>query len=140
MSLTPSCDARLGWANSCPRHREAFHYGNVSDRLDQRLVVHLRVRSLDPCLFSSPPLIRRRSQWYTKQDPRRENRVEFFKEKLDIWGLPSPRFTLSLSEDDKERNERSMEDMKKVSCLALQTLSSHQHAFFPPAEVRKRAG
>ncbi|KAL8291669.1 hypothetical protein RQP46_001927 [Phenoliferia psychrophenolica] len=78
-------------------HREAFHYGGVADRLDQRLVVHLR--------------------WYTKQDPRAENRVSFNPAKLDIWGLPSPSFQCTLSKDDAERNELSMADMKKFATV-----------------------
>ncbi|KAK4702938.1 bifunctional polynucleotide phosphatase/kinase, partial [Phenoliferia sp. Uapishka_3] len=73
-------------------HREAFHYGAIPDRVDQRRIIHLR--------------------WYTKQDPRRENRVTFDPEKLDIWGLPAPSFTCSLSNADKARNELSMADMK----------------------------
>ena len=80
-------------------HREAFHYGGTPDRLDQRLVIHLR--------------------WYTKQDPQASNRVAFNSEKPDIWGLPSPSFHLKLSEDDNARNELSMADMKKVGARLL---------------------
>ncbi|ORY21517.1 hypothetical protein BCR39DRAFT_553373 [Naematelia encephala] len=76
-------------------HREAFQYGTIGDRADQRTVIHLR--------------------WYGKQDPQRDNRVIFDNKKLDMWGMPSPSFQCKLSGGDQERGEKIFADMLKFA-------------------------
>jgi pyranose oxidase len=75
----------------CQIHKDAFHYGALPPGIDDRLIVDLR--------------------WFCVIEPRRSNRVVFEKDRFTAFGTAQPTFEFSLSEEERARMHRMMQDM-----------------------------
>ncbi|KAF8969196.1 pyranose 2-oxidase [Flammula alnicola] len=87
-------------------HRDAFSYGDVGPKADPRTVVDLR--------------------FFGKGEIRQENRInmsparflrdgEWVAGVTDIYGMPQVTFTVTRSENDKQRDQRMMKDMTTIA-------------------------
>lgn len=80
----------------CQIHRDLPYDDVMPNRdVDNRLIVDLR--------------------WFGLVDPRSENRVCFSDTAQDTFGMPQPSFELSLSEDDRQRQQLMMRDMRRAA-------------------------
>ncbi|XRQ11860.1 pyranose oxidase [Actinomadura welshii] len=79
----------------CQIHRDAFHYGDVAPNVDTRLIVDLR--------------------WFGIVEPREDNRVTFTDGHRDVYDMPQPTFTFSLSEQDRRNQHAMMRDMLRAA-------------------------
>ncbi len=76
----------------CQIHRDAFSYGELAPNVDGRLIVDLR--------------------WFGITEQHSENRVRFYDDVHDVYGMPQPTFEYKLR-SMRERNQQHemMEDM-----------------------------
>lgn len=74
----------------CKIHRDAFSYGAVAENIDTRLIVDFR--------------------FFGYAEPQECNRIVFQQHYTDAYGMPQPTFKFQLSEDDRERCRRMMDE------------------------------
>jgi pyranose oxidase len=79
----------------CQIHRDAFHYGDVSPNVDNRLIVDLR--------------------WFGIVEPRYESYITFSDRHTDIFGMPQPTFNWILDDEDGRKQHRMMADMLRAA-------------------------
>ncbi|KAF4976136.1 hypothetical protein FZEAL_7155 [Fusarium zealandicum] len=81
-------------------HRDAFSYGAISPAIDKRTIVDLRYFML------------MQPQDKNTKEP---NRVSFEDSITDAYGMPQPTFDFKLSDKDRSRSHKMMEDMQNVA-------------------------
>lgn len=79
----------------CQIHRDAFHYGDVRPNVDSRLIVDLR--------------------WFGIVKPAYESRMAFSDTRVDVFGMPQPRFEWVLDEEDSRKQHHMMKDMLRAA-------------------------
>jgi pyranose oxidase len=72
-------------------HRDAFSYGAVAENIDTRLIVDFR--------------------FFGYVEPKDTNRLVFQQYYHDAYDMPQPTFRFSMSQDDRDRAHRMMDDM-----------------------------
>jgi pyranose oxidase len=97
----------------CQIHRDLPYDDMVPNRdIDSRLIVDLR--------------------WFGLVSPRRENRVRFSDTAGDPFGMPRPSFEFSLTDADRERQQRMMRDMGRAASALGTFLPGSEPRFVVP--------
>jgi pyranose oxidase len=55
--------------------------------------------------------------WYTMSEPRQDNRLRFGEHAMDAMGLPQPTFEYSLDDQDRDRQEAALADLRATAGL-----------------------
>ncbi|RPD55165.1 pyranose 2-oxidase [Lentinus tigrinus ALCF2SS1-7] len=101
-------------------HRDAFSYGAVAATIDTRTIVDLR--------------------FFGYAEPRESNEIRFEKDITDGYGMPQPTFKFFLSDSDKERANKMMEDMCDVALKIGGFLPGSEPQFMAPGLPLHLAG
>jgi pyranose oxidase len=98
----------------CQIHRDLPYDDMVPNPdVDDRLIVDLR--------------------WFGLVDPRYENRVIFSDTNCDLFGMPQPAFDFSLSDDDCQRQQEMMRDLRRAAAALGEFLPGSEPRFIVPA-------
>ncbi|PSS38000.1 hypothetical protein PHLCEN_2v183 [Hermanssonia centrifuga] len=101
-------------------HRDAFSYGAVAETIDTRLIVDFR--------------------FFGYTEPRELNQVIFQDSYDDAYGMPQPTFKFQMSDDDRQRARRMMDDMCSMALKLGGYLPGSEPQFMTPGLALHLAG
>nr|4MIH_A Chain A, Pyranose 2-oxidase [Phanerodontia chrysosporium]4MIH_B Chain B, Pyranose 2-oxidase [Phanerodontia chrysosporium]4MIH_C Chain C, Pyranose 2-oxidase [Phanerodontia chrysosporium]4MIH_D Chain D, Pyranose 2-oxidase [Phanerodontia chrysosporium]4MIH_E Chain E, Pyranose 2-oxidase [Phanerodontia chrysosporium]4MIH_F Chain F, Pyranose 2-oxidase [Phanerodontia chrysosporium]4MIH_G Chain G, Pyranose 2-oxidase [Phanerodontia chrysosporium]4MIH_H Chain H, Pyranose 2-oxidase [Phanerodontia ch len=101
-------------------HRDAFSYGAVAENMDTRVIVDYR--------------------FFGYTEPQEANELVFQQHYRDAYDMPQPTFKFTMSQDDRARARRMMDDMCNIALKIGGYLPGSEPQFMTPGLALHLAG